>query len=408
MGYFNFFFEVNRCQTYLKKSPIQKTKQEMSTKTEDTNVEIAEEKQIKRKAEEVICKINDKKQKSEKKIEESHKNEEVKEKIKIKGFRLANDVEIPSIGFGCAFGNWVDKTKFFGFLPERAWGSITTAIKVGYRHFDGAHIYGTERHMGSILGRYFSEGTLKREDVFLTTKLAHPLPGKDFVVDHRLTFDVLQPGLDIQQRINDDLDKSLEKLGVGYVDLLLMHWPGEFNSTDVDINRAKRKEVWETFEELYKVKKARAIGVSNFNQDHLKQLIEDCKVRPMVNQIEIHPYCQQESLVEYCRKEKIRPVAHSPLASGAFGLLQDPVLMSIVEKVNKGRVEKGKEKKNIGQIIIRWLLQKGCVVLPKSNSEQRQRGNLKVFDFNLAPEDMVKIKGLNKNQYVCGKPDSIA
>merc|ERR1712038_481556 len=75
----------------------------------------------------------------------------------LQGFRLANDVEIPSIGFGCAFGNWVDKTKFFGFLPERAWGSITTAIKVGYRHFDGAHIYGTERHMGSILGRYFSE-----------------------------------------------------------------------------------------------------------------------------------------------------------------------------------------------------------------------------------------------------------
>lgn len=310
---------------------------------------------------------------------------------------LSNGVEFPMIGFGCAFGNWSDddKSKFFGFQPDLGYFAIPAALRAGYTHFDGAFIYGTHRILGSSLGAEMTKGR-PRKDFFVTTKVFHP-PGDIALNKIGKSFDFTTSN--IKERVLHDFERSLDELSFGYVDLLLMHWPGEWNTTDEAVGRERRKQCWEAFEEIYASGRARAIGVSNFQVKHLTTLLEDGNVKPMVNQIEISPYIQQKELVKYCQDNGIHPVAWAPFGSGQTGVLQDPQIVALADKY----------KKNVGQVILRWLIQQDISVLPKSSSESRMRSNLDVFDFSLTDEEIDSLKGLDRGVTSVGaSPDSIA
>eukprot|EP00457_Paulinella_chromatophora_P008925 gb/GEZN01008974.1/.p1 GENE.gb/GEZN01008974.1/~~gb/GEZN01008974.1/.p1 ORF type:complete len:392 (+),score=30.85 gb/GEZN01008974.1/:47-1222(+) len=313
---------------------------------------------------------------------------------------LANGVRIPLVGAGCAFGNWTDKTMFQGFLPELAWRAITLALQGGVRHFDNAKAYGTERHVGTLLGRYFASGSLQREHIFLCTKLGHPAAPPHLGISSQRTWDPRSvPSVPL--RLTADMETSLDELGVGYVDLVLLHWPGSFTETDPMYARDNRIAMWKVMESFLKKGIAKAIGVSNFTKQHLEHLIEDgCTVLPMVNQIEVHPYCQDHPLLRYCKEQKILVEAYAPFASGSMNLMQDPVLMKIAKKVGK----------SVGQVILRWNVQHGRVVLPKSGKLHRIQENLNIFHFQLESADMAAIDALQGNKSprrTCPDPNTI-
>lgn len=306
------------------------------------------------------------------------------------------------VGFGCAFGNWneTDKSSFFGFQPDLGYFAIPAALRAGYTHFDGAFVYGTHRILGSSLGAEMVKGEQTRADFFVTTKVFHP-PGSVALNKIEKSFDFTDPKVtaNIKERVLFDFERSLDELSFGYVDLLLMHWPGEWNTTDEAVGRERRKQCWEAMEEIYASGKARAIGVSNFQVKHLTTLLLDATVKPMVNQIEISPYIQQQDLVAYCQQYNIHPVAWAPFGSGQTGVLQDPLIVALA----------GKYKKNVGQIILRWMIQQDISVLPKSSSESRMRSNLDVFDFSLSDEEILTLKSLDRNATSVGvSPDCIA
>ena len=311
---------------------------------------------------------------------------------------LSNGVEMPSLGFGCAFGNWTDKSsnQFFGFQPDLGHFAISAAIRAGYTHFDTAYIYGTHKILGSALGGEMVRGR-PRSEFFVTTKVFHP--ATEIALNKiQKSFDFSDPSLNIKERVLYDFEKCLDELSFGYVDLLLMHWPGEFNTTDEAVGRERRRQCWQAFEEIYASGRARAIGVSNFQIRHLETLMLDATVAPMVNQIEISPYMRQAATVDFCKSNGIHPVAWAPFGSGATGVLEDPLIVSIAEKYGK----------NVGQVILRWLIQQDISVLPKSSSEARMRSNLEITDFSLTDDDMAAISALDKNLSSVTSADSIA
>lgn len=313
--------------------------------------------------------------------------------------QLHDDVAMPSTQFGCAFGDWVGKTDFQGFRPELAWEALSLALDNGYRAFDGAHVYGTEGILGSVLGQRFASGALRREDLWVTTKLAHPAAPPHVNLSHLRTWDA-DTVADIAQRVRDDFVKSLDELHLGYVDLTLIHWPGPFANTDLALARAARKTIWETFREFKERGATRAIGVSNFSVEHLQQLAEDVPdLVPAVNQIEVHPYCRDPKLEDYCRERGIVITAYAPFASGAFDLLQDPVLKEIAASHEVG----------VGQVVLRWHLQSGRAALPKTSKASRMRSNQDLFGFALSPEEMSAIDalGAGEPQRTCPDPSAI-
>lgn len=313
---------------------------------------------------------------------------------------LRNGVEMPAIGFGCAFGNWnrEDSRSFFGFQPDLAHFTLPVALRAGYSHFDGALIYGTHRILGNALGVEMSRGR-RREDFFVTTKVFHP-PGEIALNRIGKSFDFSDPKVvgNIKERVLYDFERSLDELSLGYVDLLLMHWPGEFNTTDEATGRERRRLCWEAFEEIYASGRCRAIGVSNFLEKHLRTLLMDAKVPPMVNQIEINPYIQQKGVIEFCRNHQIHLVAWAPFGSGQTGVLEDAVLQDLAKKYNK----------NVGQIILRWLVQQDISALPKSSNESRMRSNLDIFDFDLTEDEISAVNNLDKNLSSVCTAESIA
>lgn len=312
---------------------------------------------------------------------------------------LRNGVGMPSIAFGCAFGDWVGRTDFQGFLPEQAWRSMSLALDAGYRSFDGAHVYATERILGNIMGERFARGKLKREDLFLTTKLAHPLTPPHVNISHLRTWDADKVD-SIAKRVRDDFAKTLDGLAVGYVDLLLIHWPGPFANKDASFARQARATIWKTFIDFYKKGSARAIGVCNFTAQHLSDLIDDVPDEiPMVNQVEIHPYCRDQMLEQFCVEKGIALTAYAPFASGAFEIFDEPELKEIAEK----------HKVSVGQVILRWHLQNGRSVLPKTTKEHRMKENLDVFGFTLSEEELKQIDELGQGEprRTCPDPASI-
>lgn len=312
---------------------------------------------------------------------------------------LAGGVRMPAVAFGCAFGDWVGKTDFQGFLPEQAWRAMTLALEAGYRSFDGAHAYGTESILGTILGQRFASGDLAREDLFLTSKLAHPAAPPHVNISHLRTWNAAEIP-DVVQRLKDDLARTLDELHVGYLDLLLVHWPGTFDNEDAPHARRTRRAIWETFVGFREKGAARAIGVSNFGIDHLRQLMEDVPgERPAVNQIEVHPYCRDPELERFCSEQGIRISAYAPFASGAFGMLEDPTITSIAQAHDV----------SVGQAILRWHVQSGRTVLPKSSNARRMAANRNLFDFALTAAEMAAIDalGAGEPQRTCPDPGSI-
>lgn len=307
-------------------------------------------------------------------------------KVEVPAFTLANRVQMPALGFGCAFGNWTDKTKLFAFLPEQAWAAIPGAFRAGFRHFDGALAYLTHKILGHSIGMELARGSVKREELFITSKVFNPTTSISL---NRLgkSFDFSMDVSQVKERILLDFEKCLDELSLGYLDLLLLHWPGDFNSTDEARGRAFRKEAWAAFEEIYKSGRVRAIGVSNFLIRHLEGLkVDGATIVPMVNQIEVSPYIAQKELVGYCQANNIHVSAWSPFGAGDQGLLSDPCLVQLADKY----------KKNVGQIILRWIYQYGLSSLPRSSNEARLRSNLQIFDFELEKADVDAIFALDR------------
>ncbi|MEK4042874.1 aldo/keto reductase [Paenibacillus sp. FSL H8-0048] len=263
--------------------------------------------------------------------------------------KLANGVEMPWFGLG------VFKVQ----EGQEVIDSVKAAIKAGYRSIDTASVYGNEEGVGQAI----RESGVAREELFITTKVWNTEQGYDSTLAA--------------------FDQSLSKLGLDYADLYLVHWP----------IRAKYKDTWRAIEKLYADGKVRAIGVSNFQIDHLEDLLTVAKVKPMVNQVELHPLLNQQELREYCKAQGIQIEAWAPLAQGH--LLDNEVLAEIAAHHNK----------TLPQVILRWDLQNGIVTIPKSVKEERIIANADIFDFELSEEESSRINGLNRDQRFGSHPD---
>ncbi|MCM3771735.1 aldo/keto reductase [Priestia aryabhattai] len=267
---------------------------------------------------------------------------------------LHNGVKMPWLGLG------VFKVEEG---PELV-NAVKTAIVKGYRSIDTAAIYGNEEGVGEGIRQGLKEAGLSREDIFVTSKVWNADLGYEATLAAYET--------------------SLQKLGLEYLDLYLIHWPVE----------GKYKEAWKALETLYKEEKVRALGVSNFQIHHLEDLMKDGDVKPVINQVEYHPRLTQKELHAFCQKHDIQLEAWSPLMQGE--LLDNDVLKEIAEKHGK----------SVAQIILRWDLQNGVVTIPKSTKEHRIVENSSLFDFELDAEDVSKIDGLNQNHRVGPDPDN--
>ncbi|WP_040191563.1 aldo/keto reductase [Clostridium culturomicium] len=267
----------------------------------------------------------------------------------VKYMELINEVKMPAIGIG---------TYKTGSDEETA-HAVKFAIEAGYRHIDAAAFYGNE--IG--VGKGIKESGVKREDIFLVTKLWNDDHGYD--------------------KTMEAFNKSLERLQVEYLDLYLIHWPTKLNS-----------ETWRAFEELYESGKVRAIGVCNFKEGHLEELKESAKIMPMVNQMEVHPFNTRKKLREYCKVNNIQMVAWSPISRGR--VLTNELLIKLSEKYSK----------TITQVVLKWHIQNGVVPIPKSSNEGRIKENFEVFDFEIAKEDMELIASLNEDKSVTAGPDN--
>ncbi|WP_454861602.1 aldo/keto reductase [Peribacillus frigoritolerans] len=242
--------------------------------------------------------------------------------------------------------------------------AVKAAIKHGYRSIDTAAIYENEEGVGQGIREGLKEAGISREDLFVTSKVWNADLGYESTIAA--------------------YEKSLQKLGLEYLDLYLIHWPVE----------GKYKEAWRALETLYKEGKVKAIGVSNFQIHHLKDLMEDAEVKPMVNQVECHPRLTQKEVQAFCKEQGIQLEAWSPLMQGE--LLDNEVLQAIATKHGK----------SVAQVILRWDLQNGIVTIPKSTKEHRIVENSTVFDFELTEEEMNQIDGLNQNHRVGPDPDN--
>jgi methylglyoxal/glyoxal reductase len=267
---------------------------------------------------------------------------------------LHNGVKMPWLGIG------VFKVEEG---PELV-NAVKTAIKHGYRSIDTAAIYGNEVGVGQGIREGMKEAGISREDLFVTSKVWNTDLGYESTIAAYET--------------------SLNKLGLEYLDLYLIHWPVE----------GKYKDAWRALETLYKERRVKAIGVSNFQIHHLEDLMKEAEIKPMVNQVEYHPRLTQKELQSFCQKHGIQLEAWSPLMQGQ--LLDNEVLQEIANKYNK----------SVAQVILRWDLQNGVVTIPKTTKEHRIVENTSVFDFELTEEDMERIDGLNQNHRVGPAPDN--
>ena len=256
---------------------------------------------------------------------------------------LNNGQTIPQFGFGV-----------FQVRPSDTVAAVATALQAGYRHIDTAEMYGNEQQVGEA----FARSGLDRADVFVTTKLDNQSHRPD---DARRAF-----------------SESLSALGFDYVDLFLIHWPlptrygGDYVST------------WNTLVEFYQDGRARSIGVSNFQPHHLRRLHEESGTRPAVNQIELHPFLTQPALRAFCAEHEIAVESWSPLAQGE--VLDDPEIVSIAGRVGK----------TPAQVVLRWHIERGDIVFPKSVTPARIKENIDIFDFELSGEDVERISEIGR------------
>lgn len=264
---------------------------------------------------------------------------------KVPTIELNDGVEIPQLGFGV-----------FQIKPDETASAVKTALDIGYRHIDTAEMYGNEKEVRQGI----RDAGLERGEVFITSKLNNGFHKPD---DARRAF-----------------DQTLKALDSDYVDLFLIHWPlptlydGDFVST------------WKVFEEFARDGRARSIGVSNFQVAHLNRLADETDTVPSVNQIEVHPYFGNDEVRAYGREHGIATEAWAPIAQGK--VLDDPVINRIA----------GSRDKTPAQVVLRWHIQRGDIVFPKSVTSARVKSNFELFDFELDDSDMDAISALNKGE----------
>lgn len=225
---------------------------------------------------------------------------------------------------------------------------------------------------------------MKRDDFFIETKIAPFQHGRD----------------NTRKAVTD----SLKRLKLSYLDLVLVHWPGVQKLAPNDPkNKTMRKETWKELEDLVEAGKIKSIGVSNYTEDHLKDLLSYCKVRPTVNQVEFHPLCNQRELLSFCKENSLFLQAYSSLGSaqgnppGWTVLFNHEVVKNLAAKYNK----------TIPQILLRWGLQHDCLLIPKTSKVENLTTNLDILDFELSTDDMDKLNGLNQNKHFCWNPSNI-
>ncbi|NEN75044.1 aldo/keto reductase [Pelistega sp. NLN82] len=264
--------------------------------------------------------------------------------------QLNNGIEMPMVGFGV-----------FQVSDEETEKAVLSALKIGYRLLDTAAVYGNE----AGVGRAIKVSGIPREEIFVTTKL----------------WIQRENGYENTKK---SLADSLERLGLDYVDLYLMHQPfGDVH------------EQWRAMEDLYKAGKTRAIGVSNFHMDRLMDLITCHNIVPAVNQIETHPFYQREAEIAFHKELGVVQQAWGPLAEGKFGIFDNPILTAIAQKHGK----------SVAQVVLRWLNQRGVAIIPKSVKESRMIENRDIFSFTLDEQDLAQIATLNRDEIIFNHRD---
>ncbi|HET9690526.1 MAG TPA: aldo/keto reductase [Acidimicrobiales bacterium] len=267
---------------------------------------------------------------------------------------LNDGVEIPQFGFGV-----------FQIKPADTAAAVGTALEAGYRHIDTAEMYGNEREVGEAVRR----SGLPRHEVFVTSKLNNAFHARD---------DALRA-----------FDATMAALGFEQLDLFLVHWP--LPTIGIDY-----VETWRAMEEIAATGRVRAIGVSNFQQSHLQRLFDETDVVPAVNQIEVHPYLTQEPLRRFCADHGIAVEAWSPIAQGK--VLGDEAITEVARQVGR----------SAAQVVLRWHVQRGDIVFPKSTTPERIRENIDIFDFSLDDEQMAVIDHCNRDERTGPDPDTFA
>jgi 2,5-diketo-D-gluconate reductase A len=258
---------------------------------------------------------------------------------------LNNGQTIPQLGFGV-----------FQIDPSETADAVRQALEIGYRHIDTAEMYGNEAEVGEGI----RASGLDRADVFVTSKLNN--------------------GYHEPEQARTAFEGTLEALGFDYVDLFLIHWPlptlygGDFVST------------WKTLEEFYREGRARSVGVSNFQVHHLRRLEREADIVPAVNQVEVHPYLTNDEVRAYGQDRRIATEAWSPIAQG--GVLKDPTITTIADRVGK----------SAAQVTLRWHIQRGDIIFPKSTTPSRIKENFEIFDFELDEDDLTAISALDKGE----------
>jgi len=291
--------------------------------------------------------------------------------------KLNNGQEIPQFGLG----TWKSK-------PGEVEEAVKAAIDVGYRHIDGAMVYKNEKEVGDAIKTKLDEGVVKREDLFVVSKLWNTFHRPDLV--------------------EGACRKTLADLGLEYLDLYLMHWPTGFLEDQTsgdplfpkdDQNRNAHSDVdyvdaYLAMEELVRKGLVKSIGLSNFNKAQIERVLAKATIVPATNQVECHPYLNQEKLINFCKDKNITVTAYSPLGSadrpwakpGEPVLLEDPKLVELGKKYNK----------SAAQVVLRWAIQRGTIAIPKSVKKQRLIENMDIFDFTLSDEDMAYINSFNR------------
>ena len=286
----------------------------------------------------------------------------------MKSVVLSNEVKMPIMGLGTWKSN-----------KNSVYTTIRWALKLGYNHIDTASIYNNEEEIGQALFDAMKEDNIKREDLFIVTKLwnnAH-----------------------LKEDVKEAMDESLKKLRLDYVDLYLMHWPVAQKKESIMplededmlfISDAPIIDTWKEMEELYRLGKAKAIGVANFGVKRLEKLINEAEINPMVNQVESHPYLKQNELLEFLRNNNIVMTAYAPIGSGDKNIVEDKIIKEIAQKNNVSEY----------QVCLAWNINRGVVVIPKSENVEHLRENLGALNVMLDEGDMKKIDKIDKNERV--------
>ena len=257
--------------------------------------------------------------------------------------RLSNGYEIPQIGVG----TWT-------LRGDTARQNVRLALEAGFRHIDTAQMYENEVEVGQGI----ADSNVSRQDIFVTTKV---------------NTNVMREGRDATRK---SIDESLSKLKTDYIDLLLIHWPV----------KDCVKDTWQVMEESVSQGKVRSIGVSNFNNHHLDELLAYAKIRPVVNQIEVHPFMTQEENISYNHQLGIQVEAWGPFGQGDIDVVGHPLLQSLAQKYHK----------TASQVVLRWIVQRGLITIPRAKPNHFAE-NLEIMSFKLSEEDMASVNSLNKD-----------